>query len=238
MSSSRRLHPPRVIVFEDREVLAVKIERLVWRSGGAATHVAVLEDAVRDVRRGAADVVLVRQDLPRRQGLLAAAVLPEIRDGLRLFLYADRVDPLVTALVERTRRSLIVLREEQVPQWIAAALPVVARRLRDGRRLSRLCRPHFVLEPSGRLLPSAVLPLRLTDVVGGLEECLVRAAVERTYSQPHPSVRKAAVLLGLGESVMRSKMRKLNIPWVPPPLTDVTCADHARQVRGACGSPE
>ena len=212
--TSRRLRLLRVLVVDDSEASALRIEKQVWRAGGAAARTATIDAAARHLREHEADLVLVRQDLAGTQGAVGALSLPEMGSGLRIVFFGDRPDPRLLIAAEISGRALTLVRHETLADWIAVVLPLLARVARDERRVARLCRASALVRAGARR--STVLPVRLNDVVSALEEGLIRAAVEEVQRLPRPSIRKAAKLLGLRESSLRTKMKKLGVPWPRP----------------------
>lgn len=210
--TSRRLRPLRILLFDDRRAESEHIEKILWRAGGAPTRLATIDEAVTYLERHEVELALVRQDLARNRASVAALLLPEIRPALKVVFFGERPDPRLAATVG-SGRALVVVDERTIAEWATATVPLLARIARDGRRVARQSREKGWVVPAEHRSRELPLPICLTDVTEALEESYIRAAVSRVLAQPHPSRRKAAKLLGLRESTMRTKMSKLGIPW-------------------------
>jgi len=188
---------------DDRDAVGLTHEKVVWRSGGAATRTTTLDEALRLARERRYDLALVRQSLQGRAGTVAALALPELQPRLRVVLYDGRPDARVGLLADRLGRSLTVLAEERLAAWIETSLPLLARMSRDERRVGRATRraARKLGEPG-----TSLLPVNLHEVLAMFEEALVRAALEA-----EPTQRRAARLLGLSESSLRTRMAKLGL---------------------------
>ncbi|MBI2892755.1 MAG: hypothetical protein HYY06_04335 [Deltaproteobacteria bacterium] len=197
---------PRVLVIEERDEAAAAITSALSGCGCVATVVGTIDGAIRMAREVAPVLALVHVGSNAIKGAHAAMALGDEAPSIRIVAYGSRLDRRLARIAARLGLTCPVLDEERIAEWIAAAVPKIAR-LALLERSVRIRTRKFSLRAGGSAAAHAFVPSDLNGAVRDLEDAAIRAALKRASG----CQREAARLLSISESSLRTKMDKYEI---------------------------
>jgi DNA-binding NtrC family response regulator len=193
------------LVIDDVAHVAEEVRRAMDRAGCTVVLTRAIDEVFAASRQPAPDLVLVNVAFEDGVGLHLAAVLRRLHRPARVVAYSRGLRTPLAEQAEALGVADHLIDVQELPEWIERVLPHLVAAARADRRAAEIG-GLLQRRSRGRLSADLAAMVSIDAARVDFESGMIRATLA-----VQPSLRAAARGLGLCESTLRARMRKLGL---------------------------